>query len=174
MVSAAVAALYLPRQRWKQAAVFAGAVALAVSGNWGEVWPHHTRDIWRDGARTERLLVPDADTPVIAVSPFVEAQPPVWKPGYFLPGFLYAPLLTYPLRGTVYPFPIAVSDDGEQYGAKLLRDTLVPRGRFVLFGSGRLPMYWVAWFAARPELAAWSYQVHRDDAIETVVFEKPR
>jgi hypothetical protein len=173
MASTAVAALYLPRHLWKQAAVFAGVVALAVSGHWSVLWPNHTRDIWREGARTERLVA-EADTPVIAVSPFVEAQAPVWRPDYYLPGFLYAPLFTYPLRGVVYPFPILVSDDGEQYAAKLVRQTLVQRPRFVVFGSGRLPMHWVVWFAGRPDLAGWSYQVHRDDAIETVVFEKPR
>jgi hypothetical protein len=111
--------------------------------------------------------------PVIAVSPFVEAQPPVWKPDYFLPGFLYAPLLTYPLRGAIYPFPITISDEAEEYGAKLIRETLIPHRRFILFGGGRFGMRWVIWFAGRPELAGWSYQVHRDDEIETVVFEKP-
>jgi hypothetical protein len=110
---------------------------------------------------------------VIAVSPFIEALPPAWKPDYFLPGFLYAPLLTYPLRGAIYPFPIVISTESQEYSAKLLRDTLVPRGRFVLFGGGRVAMRWAIWFAARPELSGWSYQVHRDDEIETVVFEKP-
>ena len=174
MASTALAALYLPQKRWKQAAACVGIVALAVSGQWNAVWPHHAKDVWRDGARTERLLVSDADTPVIAVSPFVEAQPPVWKPDYFLPGFLYAPLLAYPLRGAVYPFPIVLSEPSEQYAVKMLRQGLVPRGRFVVFGGSRFPMHWVVWFAGRPELAGWSYQIHRDDAIETVVFEKPQ
>lgn len=173
MASAALAALYLPEARWRKAAMVAGVIALAVAGQWSALWPNHTHDIWRDGARTERLLAKDADTPVVAVSPFIEAQAPMWKTDYFLPGFLYAPLFVYPLRGAMYPFPIAVSEEGTEYAAKLLRRTFVRRGRFVIFGSGRVPMRWAVWFAGQPELAGWSYQVHRDDAIETVVFEKP-
>ncbi len=173
LAASAMTALWLPRERWTAAAAVIAAMALVTGGHWGRMWPHHSRDNWKDGARTERALAGGSDTPVIAVSPFVEAQPPVWKPDYVLPGFLYAPLFSYRLEGAVYPFPMFVSDEGQQYGAKLLRETIVPRRRFVVFGSGRFPMDWVFWFAGRPELDGWSYQVHRDDGIETVVFEKP-
>lgn len=174
MASAAVAAMYIPPHRWREAAVFTALVALAVSGRWSMLWPQHAPDIWREGARTERALAREPDTPVIAVSPFIEAMPPVWTPDYFVPGFLYSPLLVYPVRGTVYPFPMALSEESEQYGVELLHRTFVPRRRFVIFGGGRFAMRWVVWFAGRPELAGWSYQIHRDNMIETVVFEKAR
>ncbi len=82
-----------------------GTWVVITTGTWSVIWPNHGGDDWRDAVRTEHLLVRDADTPVIAVSPFIEAQQPVWKPGYRLPAFIYAPLFVYAVHGTVVPFP---------------------------------------------------------------------
>ncbi len=172
LTATAVIATILPRRLWKHAAAVAAVLALAMEGHWSTRWPAHTGDNWRDGARTERIAARDPETPVIAVSPFIEAQPPVWTPDYYLPGFLYAPEFAYPLSGHIYPFPFVLSANAERYAADLLRDTLVKQPRFIVYGGGRFAMHWVIWFAGRPELAGWSYRVNRASAIETVVFEK--
>lgn len=173
LAATAVAALYIPEGCWKLAAGILAVVGLIAVGHWNVLWPHHSPDDWRDAAAAEHLLAQDPGTPVIAISPFIEARAPVWSPDYPLPGFLYSPLFVYPLRGRVYPFPFIVSPDSEQYRVTLLRDTLSKRARFIVYGGGQYALRWVAWFARRPELAGWSYTIHRADAIETVVFDKP-
>ena len=173
LAATAAAAFFIPHARWKQAAVVVAVVGLIAVGHWSVLWPHHSPDDWRDAAAAEHLAARDADTPVIAISPFIEARAPVWSPDYYLPGFLYAPLFVYPLRGRVYPFPFVVSPDVEPYGVKLVRETLTKRNRFIVYGGGQYALRWVVWFARRPELAGWSYTVNRAEAIETVVFEKP-
>jgi hypothetical protein len=54
-----------------------------------------------------------------------------------------------------------------------VRDTLLKRPRFIVYGGGRYALVWAFWFARRPELAGWSYKVNRAEAIETVVFDNP-
>jgi len=44
--------------------------------------------------------------PVICPSPFIEARPPVWTPGYPLASFLYAHLPVYPIQGKVLRLPL--------------------------------------------------------------------
>jgi hypothetical protein len=173
LTATAAVALYIPRACWKQAAAGLAIVGLIMVGHWNVLWPHHSPDNWRDGAAQEHLAALDPDTPVIAVSPFIEAEPPVWSPDYHLPGFLYAPLFVYPLRGRVYPFPFTISPNAEQYAATLVRETLVTRSHFIVYGGGRYALVWAFWFARRPELAGWNYKVNRAEAIETVVFERP-
>jgi hypothetical protein len=173
LTATAVAALFIPRTCWKLAAVLLGVVCLILVGHWSVLWPHHSPDNWRDGAAQEHIAAREPDTPVIAISPFIEAEPPVWTPDYKLPGFIYAPLFVYPLRGRVYPFPFTVSPNAEQYAVSLVRDTLLKRPRFIVYGGGRYALVWAYWFARRPELAGWSYKVNRAEAIETVVFDNP-
>jgi hypothetical protein len=173
LTATAAAALYMPRACWKLASVVLAVVCLILVGHWDVLWPHHSPDNWRDGASQEHLAAREPDTPVIAISPFIEAEPPVWTPDYQLPGFLYAPLFVYPLRGRVYPFPFTISPNAEQYGVRLVRDTLLKRSRFIVYGGGRYALVWAFWFSRRPELAGWSYKVNRAEAIETVVFENP-
>ena len=173
LAGTAAAALYLPRECWKLGAAMLAVVGLIAVGHWNVLWPHHSPDNWRDGAVAEHLAALEPDTPVIAVSPFIEAEPPVWRPDYHLPGFLYAPLFVYPLRGRIYPFPFTISPGAEQYAVNLVRDTLLKRPRFIVYGGGRYALVWAFWFARRPELAGWSYTVNRAEAIETVVFENP-
>jgi hypothetical protein len=173
LAATAAAALYLPRECWKSASVLLAVVCLIVVGHWNVLWPQHGPDNWRDGASQEHLAAREPDTPVIAVSPFIEAQPPVWNPAYHLPGFLYAPLFVYPLRGSIYPFPISISPDAEQYAAALVRDTLLKRPRFIVYGFGPNALGWALWLSKRPELAGWSYTVARADSVETIAFDNP-
>jgi hypothetical protein len=173
LAATAAAAVHIPRARWKQASAVAAIAGLIVAGQWAVLWPHHSPDNWRDGASQERLAAREPDTPVIAISPFIEARSPVWSPEYRLPGFLYAPLFVYPLRGGIYPFPFSITPDIERYGGSLVRDTLSRRTRFIVYGGGRNAMRWAFWFSRRPELAGWSYKENRSEAIETVVFENP-
>jgi hypothetical protein len=167
----AVVALYLPPARWKQASVLLAVVSLIAAGHWNTLWPDHFPDTWRQASLEEDLAADEPDIPVIAVSPYVEAQPPTWSPDYPLPGFLYAPLFVYPLRGKVYPFPFVRSEEAERYAAGLLRDTLRKRSRFIVYGAGRNTASWVLWFSKRPELAGWRQIVNSAKAIEVAVFE---
>jgi hypothetical protein len=173
LAATAAVALYLPRDCWKLASAILAVVCLIVVGHWNVLWPHHGPDNWRDGASREHLAAREPDTPVIAVSPFIEAQPPAWSPAYHLPGFLYAPLFVYPLRGSIYPFPFTISQDAEQYGVTLVRDTLSKRNRFIVYGFGRNALSWALWLSKRPELSGWSYTVARAESIDTIVFDSP-
>ncbi len=110
---------------------------------------------------------------MIYPSPFIEAQPPVWRPDYPLPGFLYAHLPIYPVQGKAYLFPFAFCPEGAEFAAKLLRDTLSAPGRFLIYGGDRNVLTWRRWFAARPELAGWSNRrLGPFGDVEVVVFER--
>lgn len=74
----------------------------------------------------------------------------------------------------LYPFPISVSDEAEQYSVKRLRETLAQHGRFVVPGNGSVSMRWVMWLARRTELAGWNCRRYSFDAVEDIVFERSR
>ena len=173
LAATAAAAFYLPRARWKQASAVLAIAGLITAGRWQFTWPPHDREDWRQASLNEDLAAPEPDTPVVAVSPFIEAQPPAWSPEYRLPGFLYSPLFVYPLRGRIYPFPIARSPDAERYAANLLSGALRNRSRFIVYGGARVVRPWVLWFSGRPELANWRVSVDFAQTVETVVFENP-
>jgi hypothetical protein len=173
LAATAAAACWLPPARWRQASLLMGMAALIAAGNWQLLWPWHAEDNWREASLLEDFAAQEPDTPVLAVSPFVEAQPPTWTPAYPLPGFLYAPLAVYPLRGKIYPFPFLRSSVADEYAADLLRDTLLKRTRFIVYGAGRNAAPWAHWFSSRPELAGWSHSTSGAQAVELVVFEKP-
>ncbi len=164
---------YIPRARWNQATVVLAIAGLVWTGRWTVLWPYHSPDNWRQGAFEVDLEAGEPDTPVLTISPFIEAQAPIWTPDYHLPGFLYAPLFVYPVRGRIYPFPFMISPDAEQYSARLLRDTLTKRRRFILFGSGKNAVRWADWFLKRPELAGWTSSVKNADDIGIFVFINP-
>jgi hypothetical protein len=172
LAATAATAFYLPRARWKQAAAVLAVVGLMAAGQWNVLWPNHTKEDWRQASLDEDLAAQEPDTPVIAVSPFIEALPPAWSPDYPLPGFLYAPLSVYPVRGRIYPFPFFQSPEAETYAAGLLRDTLLKRSRFIVYGAGQAAI-WIHWFAKRPELAGWHYNLNGENLIELAVFQNP-
>jgi len=173
LAGTAAAACYLPRARWKQASLLLAVAGLVAAGQWNVLWPTHTREDWRQASFDEDLAAQEPDTPVIVVSPFIEAVPPNWSPDYRLPGFLYAPLLVYPVRGRVYPFPFLRSPEAERYAADLLSATLLKRARFIVYGAGLTGAAWVQWFSNRPELASWRYTPAGARVVDIAVFENP-
>ena len=143
--------------QWKPMAAVVGIGALALLGQWNTVWPEHQHSDWRGAAAAANRETPGI--PVICTSPFVEGQPPHWRPDYPLPGFLYAHLAVYPIRGQILPFPFERRNDSEQYAAGLLPSTLLPAGRFLIYGGAGNVRDWRNWFARRPELAGWNSRV---------------
>jgi hypothetical protein len=153
LAATAAAAWWLPHARWRQASAALGIAALITAGNWQALWSWHHEDNWRQASFEEDFAAQEPDTPVLAVSPFIEAQPPTWTPEYHLPGFLYAPLSVYPVRGRVYPFPFIRSLIADRYAEGLLRDTLLKRPRFITArGEMRDPGY--SGFRKDPNLPA--------------------
>jgi Dolichyl-phosphate-mannose-protein mannosyltransferase len=173
LAATAAAAFWLPRTRWKQASIALAVVGLIATGQWNTLWPDHTHEDWRRASLNEDLAAAEHDTPVIAVSPFIEAMPPVWSPDYRLPGYLYSPLFVYPIRGKVYPFPFMRSPEAERYADGLLAATLLARARFIVYGAGLNTVGWVQWFSERPELARWRYTSASAGEVGLAVFENP-
>jgi hypothetical protein len=149
------AGLFLSRTSWKPMAAILGIGILICVGRWNHLIPPHHNSDWRDAARAINVEVGGRNIPVLCPSPFIEARPPVWRPGYPVASFLYSHLTVYPVRGTVYPFPFDTSPQAEQFAAALARDTLPPAREFILYGGDRGVHFWRNWFRARPELTGW-------------------
>jgi hypothetical protein len=169
----ALAARAIPPAQWKRLAALVGAGALLLQGQWTRVWPVHEHSDWRGAARQVNALVLGPATPVVCPSPFIEARPPVWRPDYPLPGFLYSQLPVYPIAGKPILFPFATSPEAEAYAATLTRETLSSSRRFLIYGGNGPATFWSKWFAARPELAGWSYARHAHGDVDVVEFNAP-
>ncbi len=166
------AAWFLPSRFWKPAALLMGVGALAASGNWTEIWPSHHNSNWRAAAQAVNRLALPPSVPVICPSPFVEARSPVWTPDYQMPGFLYAPLLVYPVRGNVVLFPFVTSPQADDYAAALVQGALPSAGRFVIYGANGGVHFWRDWFEKRPELSNWKHRSLGDfKDVDAVLFE---
>jgi len=103
-------------------------------------------------------FAPDASTPVIVPSPFIEARPPAWSPDYSLPGFLYAQLDGYPITGKPYLLPFdspSGTPEGVRYAENLIRSGRISSGKWTIYGPERHVRDWRKWFSQRPEFAAW-------------------
>jgi hypothetical protein len=171
--SALAAAWFLPLRAWKPAALIMGMGALAASGNWTELWPSHHNSDWRAAAKAANGLALLPSTPVIFPSPFVEARSPVWTPDYEMPGFLYAPLLVYPVGGNAVLFPFVTSTEAEDYAKALLHGAIPASGRFVIYGANGGAHFWRDWFEKRPELAGWrQWSLGDFKDVDVIVFEK--
>ena len=167
------AAWFLPSRFWNPAALFMGLGALIVSGNWTEVWPSHHNSDWRAAAMAVNQLELSPSTPVICPSPFVEARSLAWTPDYEMPGFLYAPLLVYPVRGNAVLFPFATSPEAEDYATALVEGALPAAGRFVIYGANGGVHFWRDWFEKRPEMAGWSHRsLGQFKDVDAVLFER--
>lgn len=165
----AVAALFIASARWKYVTLALAIAALAINGRWtGGLWPEHSPEDWRSASSFEDLSADESDTPVLAISPFVEAASPVWSPDYRLPGFLYAPVFVYPLRGRIYPLPAHTS---AEYALKLMAE-IGSRRRFILYGRGREIAPLLKSLAARPELSGLGVSANRFGSLMVVVFER--
>lgn len=173
LTATAVAAPFVPKDRWKPVSLALGAGVLLILGQWGRLWPAHHPSDWKAAAASIQKLSIDAQTPVICPSPFIEARPPAWNPNYPLPGFLYAHLAVYPIPGRVYPFPFDASPEVEQYAVRLLNDTLAESNRFVIYGWNQNVWYWRDWLSLRPELSEWSRnQPGSFGDVAVIVFER--
>jgi hypothetical protein len=146
VAATAATAFFLPARCWKTAAAILGAGVLLFLGRWNVAWPAHHGSDWR-GAAAAVAREAQPDTPVLCPSPFLEARPPAWRPGYPPESFLYSNLVAYPVRGTPVTLPF---DLEPAYGAHS-----IPPGRFVLYGGGRNAAAWRDWLRARPELRGW-------------------
>ncbi len=173
MAATLAAALFLPARFWRPPALLMVIGALVFAGNWKRLWPDHHNSDWRGAARAVNALALPPSTPVICPSPFIEARPPAWTPDYKMPGFLYAHLLVYPVRGNVVLFPFATSPEADEYATALAQGALPAAKRFVIFGGNGGAHFWRDWFEKRPELDGWN---HRDlgqfEDVDAILFEK--
>ncbi|MBZ5604801.1 MAG: glycosyltransferase family 39 protein [Acidobacteriia bacterium] len=162
-----LAGWFLPARFWKPAALVLGLGALYVLRHGAG----QQDSDWRGASASIARYSPE--TPVICPSPFIEAKAPEWSPGYHLPGFLYAHLATYPVRGRIFLFPYRKSAAAERYAAKLSRETLPASGRFVIYGGAYNTHVWRNWFRERPEFAGWNERsLGQFGDVDAVVFER--
>jgi len=173
LASTLVAGYFIRPADWKWMSLLVAAGVSLNPGQWRAPWPRHDNSDWRAAASQINKLALGPETPVICPSPYIEARPPEWRPDYPLPGFLYAHLLVYPIRGKPYPLPFTRSPDAELFAATLSKDTLSAAGRFVVYGWDGNVQFWRSWFAQRPELAGWNQRsLGPFGNIDVVVFEK--
>jgi hypothetical protein len=172
-LAATVAAAHgIPPERWRQFSLALAVGVLLFMGQWRQLWPPHHNSGWREAIAAVNRVSPDPATPVVCPSPFIEAKPPIWRPDYPLPGFLYAHLTVYPLSGTPYLFAFEDSPEAERYADTLARGTFQASGRFVILGGDINVRTWRDWFALRPELADWRYRrIGLFGDVEVVLFE---
>jgi hypothetical protein len=160
LMAGTIVSLFVPEDCWKPIALAVGCGVLLFMGQWRQLWPAHHNSDWRGAAAALRGWVGGEKVPVISPSPFIEAQPPVWRPDYPRDGFLYSDLSVYPAAGQVYPFPFmgapfVASADVAKYAGKLVTAKLAPAKRFAIYGGDRSVESWRRWFASRPELRGW-------------------
>lgn len=150
------AGYFIPADWWKPLAVVFAAGVLIMLGQWREPWPMHHGSNWRLAAHTiDRWAANDPALPVLCPSPFIEAQPPVWKPSYALPGFLYCHLPVYSFRGKPYLLPFEDSPEARRYVESLASGPIATSGRFLIYGGSGAVRYWRNWFSIQPEFSTW-------------------
>jgi len=173
-----IVAIFLPAGCWKPAGLAIGLGVLILMGNWNRLWPQHQNSDWRGAASALGSWAAGGNVPVICPSPFIEARPPTWQPDYPRETFLYSDLNVYPIAGRAYTFPFVPSPYVtppvvEEYAQRLSLDTLVPGGRFAIYGQDRGVDFWRGWFTARPELHGWqSKELGAFGDVEVVVFSR--
>jgi hypothetical protein len=155
LAATAGAAFFLPKSCWKPLALAMGIAALAFAGQWKQLWPPHHNSDWRGASREVNALNLARSTPVLVISPYVEAKPPVWSPDYRLPGYLYSQMDVYPVNGKLVLLPYGDSAAGAEYASALAQENLPRSGRFLIYGPAADVDRWRDWFAARPEFVAW-------------------
>ncbi len=163
---------FFGKAQWRSTAALVGIGALALLGQWGLLWPEHQHSDWRGAAAEANREAPGPQIPVICTSPFVEGQTPNWSPSYPLPGFLYAQLPVYPLRGHILLFPFERDGKAEEFASSLLQGTLTAPGSFLIYGGAGNVRDWRNWFAKRPELAQWSSRLMTFGDVYLVRFQR--
>lgn len=160
----------MPARFWKPAAALLAVGVLIVSFG-KDPFPPTRNSQWREAAQAVNGVVGNSGIPVICPSPFVEARSPAWNQAYALPGFLYAHLDAYPVRGEKYLLPARAEQPGQTYARNLVASRLPQAGRFVIYGGTFAVSLWTDWFAAQPEFAHWhNFQVGRFGEVEIVEF----
>ena len=172
LISTALIARLVPERAIRPVAVIAGVTGLVLMGQWTVRWPRHEISDWRTAASFERRLA-DSRTPVLCVSPFIEAQEPTWNPGYPLSSFLYSHLSYYPMRGALKPLPFSRSVHSDLYAGTLLKNELIPSGRFLLYGPLGGSENMLAYLSSRPELFQWQVAARRFGDVLLVEFRAP-
>ena len=122
-------AYFIPPALWRVSSAAFGAGVLLLIGNPFNLTPRHHNSDWRAASASIRRLGWASSTPVVYPSPFIEAQPPAWRPDYPLPGFLYCHLLVYPAPGAPYLLPFSSSPEAERYAAGLAAGPLATARR---------------------------------------------
>jgi hypothetical protein len=159
--------------RWRQLAIVLGTIILIFAGPLRIPVKRHDKSDWRTAAARIDALRLQPDTPIICPSPFIEARPPVWRPDYRLPGFLYSHLPVYAITGKPYLFPFEFSPDARSYATRLTEAVLPRFKRFVIYGGDHNVLMWRDWFAAQPELAHWrNRRLGPFGDVDAVVFER--
>jgi hypothetical protein len=159
LAGTAFASRFIPVSRWPVVSAVLGLGVLLWVGEWKHPVPTYHNSDWKGAAQTVNARVLGAETPVLCTSPYIEAHSPAWHPDYPLPAFLYAPLVVYPIRGSVYTFPFQSSPEAEQYAAMLTQTTLDPSRRFFIYGSDVSVKFWWKWF--QPKLASGEWTSHQ-------------
>jgi hypothetical protein len=168
-------AYFVPDRWWKPLAAALAVIVLYFTGHWHELSPVHHNSDWRTAAQVINRWAPDSAIPVILPSPFIEAKPPVWRPDYPLPGFLYSYLETYRISGKPYLLPFEDSPEAESYAAELAQGALARAPRFLIYGGDRNVWRWRNFFAQRPEMKGWQYRLLGPFGdVEIALFENPQ
>ena len=155
LMATAAAAAFIPSGWLRPLSAGVAIGALLLLGHWHQLWPRHHDSDWRAAAIAVNRTEAAAEIPVICISPYIEARPPVWTAAYPLPGFLYSYLDVYPIDGNIYLFPFENSPQAESFAAALSSGTLSQSHRFLVYGWGPQVRYWNGWFSRRPEFAGW-------------------
>ena len=151
----AAAARFLPATQWHKVALVLALGVFLFAGHWRPLWPLHHNSDWRAAAFAVNRQEAAGEVPVICPSAFIEARPPVWRPDYPLPGFLYTQLAAYPIQARTYLFPFDDSPAAEAWAASLSAGTLRSSRRFLIYGWQPQVDFWRDWFAQRPEFQGW-------------------
>jgi hypothetical protein len=174
LMATLAAAYFLPPRLWKPATLVFAAGVLLLLGQWRVAWPVHQGSGWREAAQTvDQLAAPDPSTPVLCPSPFIEARPPVWRPDYALPGFLYCHLPVYPFRGKPILLPFEDSPQAERYVESLAAGALPASGRFLIYGFAPSVEYWRERFSKSPAFARWQESSRSFGNVVVVQFDRP-
>jgi hypothetical protein len=169
----AAAARFIPSTAWKPLTAGFGAGVLLLMGHWHEHHPVQHNSDWRTAAQKINALQLGPDMPILFPSPFIEAKPPVWRPDYPLPGFLYSYLPVYRVNGKPYLFPFEDSPQAEQYATILSETTLPAAGRFVIYGGSTNVRLWRKWFARQPALKGWLHgSLGQFGDVDAVLFKR--
>jgi 4-amino-4-deoxy-L-arabinose transferase-like glycosyltransferase len=174
LAATAAAGYFVPKTAWRTSAFAMGIAALIFAGQWDQLWPPHHNSDWRAASQAANALGLGPDTPVLVVSPFIEGRPPLWRPDYPLPGFLYCHLDVYPVTGKPYLLPYDASPVAKRYVESLAASTLPAARRFLIYAGSRDVTVWRDWVASRPEFAQWRSRLlgpFRD--VDVALFEAP-